>query len=155
MEKVRIEDIDCRPGPAAVKRPLTDALGASDVALNYYELTPGESFAYGYHRHESQEEIFIVQQGRVTFETETGDVSVEAGAVIRFAPGEFQRGVNEGDERVVAFAVGAPQARGDTEIRRECDACSERTSHTVERTDDKQGTRARCLNCDAVTGAFE
>jgi len=154
MEKVRIEDVETRPGPAAVSRPLTSALGASDVALNYYEFAPGESFAYGYHRHERQEELFIVQQGRVMFETESGDVVVEAGEVVRFAPGEFQRGVNEGDERVVAFALGAPQTRGDTEIRRECGHCGERTGHTVERTDDG-GTLARCLDCDSVTGRFE
>jgi mannose-6-phosphate isomerase-like protein (cupin superfamily) len=155
MEKVRIEDVDNRPGPATVLRSLTDALGATDLAINYYELAAGESFAYGYHRHETQEEVFLVQQGRVTFETESGDVSVEAGEVIRFAPGEFQRGVNEGSERVVAVALGAPQTRGDTEIRRECETCGERTRHTVERTDDGEGTLARCLDCDAVTGEFE
>ena len=154
MEKVRIDDVEGRPGPAAVARPLTDALGASDVALNYYELAPGESFAYGYHRHERQEELFVVQRGTVTFETESGDVPVEGGEVVRFAPGEFQRGVNEGDERVVALALGAPQVRGDTEIRRQCDDCGERTRHTVERADDG-GTLARCLDCDAVTGRFE
>ena len=153
MEKVRIDDVDSRPGPASVSRPLTKAVGASDVALNYYELAPGDSFAYGYHRHETQEELFIVQQGQVTFETEAGDVVVEAGEVVRFAPGEFQRGVNEGKERVVALALGAPQTRGDTEIRRECGACGARTRHTVERTD--EGTLARCLDCDGVTWRFE
>ncbi len=153
MEKVRIEDVEGRPGPAAVSRPLTSALDASDVALNYYELAPGESFAYGYHRHETQEELFIVQEGTVTFETESGDLVVEAGEVVRFAPGEFQRGVNEGKERVVAFALGAPQDRGKTEIRRQCDDCGGRTRHTIERTDG--GTLARCLDCDSVTGRFE
>jgi len=82
------------------------------MALNYYELAPGDSFAYGYHRHERQEELFLVQQGAATFETEAGDVVVEAGEVVRFVPGEFQRGVNEGEERVVAFALGAPRGRG-------------------------------------------
>ncbi|MBX0285876.1 cupin domain-containing protein [Haloarcula salinisoli] len=153
MEKVRIEDVEGRPGPAAVSRPLTDAVGATEMALNYYELAPGDSFAYGYHRHERQEELFVVQTGTVTFETEAGDVLVEGGEVIRFAPGEFQRGVNEGEERVVAFALGAPRDRGDTEIRRQCDDCGERTRHTIERTDD--GTLARCLDCDGVTGRFE
>jgi hypothetical protein len=51
MEKVRIEEIDSRVAPAEVKRPLTAALGASDLALNYYELAPGDSFAFGYHAH--------------------------------------------------------------------------------------------------------
>jgi len=128
-------------------------VGADEVALNYYELASGDSFAYGYHRHERQEELFVVQQGTVTFETESGDRAVEAGEVVRFAPGEFQRGVNEGEERVVAFALGAPRDPGDTEIRRHCDDCGERTGHTVERAD--AGTLARCLECESVTGRFE
>ena len=152
MEKIRIENVDARPGPAAVSRPLTDALAASEVAINYYELAPGDSFAYGYHRHERQEELFLVQQGRVTFETETGDVSVESGEVIRFAPGEFQRGVNEGTARVVAFALGVPQRPGETDIRRACEACGERTRHTVDADDGER--LARCLDCGTVTGRF-
>lgn len=155
MEKIRIDDIDRRVGPASVKRPLTDAIDAAHVSLNYYELAPGESFAYGYHSHDSQEELFVIQQGQVTFETETGDVEVDAGDVIRFAPGESQQGINTSDERVVALAIGAPQATGETEILRECPACEERTSHTVERIDDGQATRARCLVCDEQTGRFQ
>jgi uncharacterized cupin superfamily protein len=60
MEKVRIDDVNRRIGPASVKRPLTDAIDAAHVALNYYELAPGESFAYGYHSHDSQEELFVI-----------------------------------------------------------------------------------------------
>jgi len=155
MEKVRIDDVDRRVGPASVKRPLTDAVDAANVSLNYYELAPGESFAYGYHSHDSQEELFVIQQGHVTFETETGDVEVDAGDVIRFAPGEYQQGFNTSDEQVVALAIGAPQATGETEILRECPACEERTPHTVERVDDGQTTRARCLVCSEQTGRFE
>lgn len=154
MERIRVDEVDSRAGPAAVKRPLSAALGASDVALNYYELAAGESFAYGYHRHESQEELFVVERGEVTFETERGDVVVEAGEVVRFEPGEWQRGVNTGGKRVIAFAIGAPQEAGETEIRRECERCGDRTPHTVALADDG-GTLARCLDCEAVTGRFE
>jgi len=58
MKKVTIEEIDRRIDSATVTRPLTAALGASNVAINYYELAPGDSFAYGYHAHEMQEEVF-------------------------------------------------------------------------------------------------
>ena len=155
MERIRIDDVDSRAGPATVKRPLAAALGASDVALNYYELAAGESFAYGYHRHESQEELFVVERGEVTFETKRGDVVAEAGEVVRFEPGEWQRGVNTGGKRVVALAIGAPQDAGETEIRRECERCGERTPHEVALADEGDGTVARCLDCGAVTGRFQ
>ncbi len=63
MEKVRIEDVENAVQPAAVMRHLTEPLGATDFAMNYYELEPGDSFAFAYHRHEVQEEVFYVQSG--------------------------------------------------------------------------------------------
>ena len=154
MDKVRIEDIDGQIDSATVKRPLTDALNVADVALNYYELAPGDSFAYGYHLHENQEEIFVIQEGQVTFETEGGEIIAAAGEVIRFAPGEYQQGINKDDERVVAVAIGAPQETGESEILRQCDACGERTSNTVERAEDGHAKITRCLGCGNETGRF-
>jgi uncharacterized cupin superfamily protein len=155
MEKVRIDDLERRTDVSTVQRPLSRALGTEHVSLNYYELAPGASPAYGYHKHEAQEELFVVQQGELTFETESGEVVVEAGDAIRFGPGEFQQGVNTGDERAVILAVGAPQDGGDVEIRRECADCGERTPHTVELADEGEGKITRCLDCEAVTGHFE
>jgi uncharacterized cupin superfamily protein len=155
MERVRIDDVDRRIDTATVSRPLTSALGAENVALNYYELAPGDSFAYGYHKHEAQEEVFVIQAGEVTFETEDGDVAVGAGELIRFAPGEFQRGINTGDERVVALALGAPRESGESEIRRHCEDCGERTETTIERAPDGDAKLTRCLECGAVTGRFD
>lgn len=155
MDKVRIDDIKGRLDSATVQRPLTDALNATNVALNYYELAPGDSFAYGYHMHENQEEVFVIQNGQVTFETEDGDVRVDAGEVIRFAPGEYQQGINAGDERVVALAIGAPQETGTSEILRECDSCGERTPNTIERAEGGAVIVTRCLECGAETARFE
>jgi uncharacterized cupin superfamily protein len=155
MRKVSLSGQDSRMGPAAVSVPLTDELGAADAALNYYELEPGDSFAYGFHAHEKQEEFFHVLEGTVTFETLDGDVDVEAGEVARFGPGEFQRGVNEGDERVRALAIGAPQEAGDTEILRECEECGERTTQDIELADDRSEIRTVCEACGEVTGRFE
>ncbi|RBI63359.1 cupin domain-containing protein [halophilic archaeon] len=155
MEKVRIDDVSSYAGPADVKRPLTDALGAEDVAVNYYELAPGDSFAFGYHAHEDQEEVFYVQSGTVTFETEVGDVAVAGGEAVRFGPGEFQRGVNETDERVVALALGAPRDSELTELRRRCGECGERTPNEIEATDDRDALLTRCLDCGSVTGRFD
>ena len=155
MEKVTIEDLDTYMGPATVKRPLGKALGTTDLAVNYYELEPGDSFAFGYHRHGDQEEVFYVQSGTVTFETAEGPVEVGAGEAIRFAPGEFQRGVNGGNDRVDALALGAPRESGDFEMLRECPDCGERTENTIEMADDREALVTLCEDCGTVTGRFD
>jgi len=154
MRKARIEEVDSWMGPASVKRPLSRALGAEDVAINYYELEPGESFAFGYHRHEGQEEVFYVQAGEATFETDDGEVTVGAGEAVRFAPGEWQQGWNRGEEPVRALALGAPQESGETTILRECRECGERTEQEVGRAEDADALVTRCLDCGAETGRF-
>jgi transcription elongation factor Elf1 len=71
-----------------------------------------------------QEEVFIVVEGEATFETMDGEVAVGEDEVIRFAPGEFQSGKNDSEERVVAFALGAPRDSEDVRIPLECPECS-------------------------------
>ncbi|MFB6298884.1 MAG: cupin domain-containing protein [Halobacteriales archaeon] len=154
MEKTRIDEQDRSLGPAADKRRLTDAIGATDLSINYYELAPGDSFAFGYHAHSNQEEVFYIQEGTVTFRTDDGEVSVSAGEVVRFAPGEHQRGVNRGDERVIAIALGAPQESGELDLRRVCESCGEETQQRIEMTDDRDALVTLCDVCDAVTGRF-
>jgi len=155
MEKVDIDAIDSRMGPAASKRSLSGALGATSVALNYYALAPGDTFGFGYHRHPEQEEVFYVIEGTATFETEDGDVAVETGEAIRFAPGEWQLGRNDGAERVVALALGAPRDAAETEMLRECPDCGGRTEGDIEMADDREAIVTRCAVCGAVTGRFE
>lgn len=154
MKRIDVDGVDRVPAAATVKRPLSRALGATDLALNYYELAPDDSFAYGYHSHSDQEEVFVVERGRVTFETEDGPVEVGAGEAVRFAPGEFQQGVNQGDERVLALAIGAPADSGDVEIRRDCPDCGRRTKTTVASSEDGTAKITRCLVCGAETGRF-
>jgi mannose-6-phosphate isomerase-like protein (cupin superfamily) len=154
MEKVSLDDLDSRMGPASDKRLVSRALDASELALNYYILEPDDSFGFGYHRHADQEELFYVLSGTVTFETEDGDVEVAAEEAIRFAPGEWQLGTNEGEERVVALAMGAPKDSGDTEMVRECSDCGERTRNSIELTDEKEALVTVCQDCGAETGRF-
>lgn len=154
MERVRLADLENALGPAAVKRRLTGPLGATDVSVNYYELDPGDAFGFAYHRHSDQEEVFVVEAGTVTFETDAGPVEVGPNEAVRFGPGEFQRGVNRGAERVRAVAIGAPQDAGETEMRRDCDACGERTVQRIEWADDGEALVTRCEDCDGVTGRF-
>lgn len=154
MEKVDIERLDSWMGPADVKRPVGKALGLEHAAMNYYELAPGDAFGFGYHRHPNQEEVFYILEGEATFETEDGDVLAGAGELIRFEPGEWQRGTNEGDERVRALAIGAP-GDAETTLLRECDNCGERTEQRIERAEEGDELVTLCEVCDTVTGRFD
>jgi uncharacterized cupin superfamily protein len=154
MENVRIEDLENSIQPAAIMRHLTEPLGLTDLAMNYYELEPGDSFAFAYHSHEVQEEIFYVQEGTATFETEDGPVTVDAGEIIRFDREEFQRGWNRGDERVVALALGAPLEYGEQVKLRYCPDCEEETDNRLEAADDEEAVVAYCRECGAETGRW-
>ncbi len=124
------------------------ALGASDVAINYFELEPGEAFSGGYHTHYDQEEIFYVQSGTACFETENGPVSVESGEMIRFAPGEFQHGYNDGDGPLEGFAFGAPFGSNDVETLNECPSCGERAYNRREsRLNENASEEGMVLSC--------
>ncbi|PLK18159.1 cupin, partial [Natronobacterium gregoryi SP2] len=108
---------------------------------NYFELEPGEAFSSGLHTHYDQEEVFYVQAGTAIFDTGTGEVPVEAGEVIHFAPGDFQQGYNPEDAegRVVAFAFGAPGAKHDwdqIESLVYCRHCDDKEGHSLSVTDD-------------------
>jgi uncharacterized cupin superfamily protein len=155
MEHVRVDDVDPWMSPASAKRSLSNALGAEDVSINHYELAPGESFAFGYHQHGGQEEIFYVLEGTATFQTDEGGTRVAAGEAVRFAPGEWQQGTNETDERVVALAVGAPAEMGETTILRECTDCGERTEQAVQPADDADALVTVCEDCGAETARFD
>lgn len=154
MEKVRIDEIENSIQPAAVMRHLTEPLGATDFAINYYELEPGDSFAFAYHNHEVQEEVFYVHEGTATFETEDGPVEVEAGEIIRFNREEFQRGWNWGNEHVHALALGAPLDYGKQRKLRYCPDCDEETDNRLERTNDDKSVVAYCKSCGAETGEW-
>jgi uncharacterized cupin superfamily protein len=154
MEKLAVDDVDNDIQPAAVRRRLTDPLGLTDFALNYYELEPGDSFAFAYHKHGIQEEVFYVVSGTATFDTEEGAVTVGPNEAVRFAPGEFQRGWNRGDERVVALALGAPLEYGDGSMLRFCEDCDAETEQRLERAEDEEALVAYCEGCDAETGRW-
>ena len=123
MEKISIDDPDPSARTADVQAGLTGPLNLSDVAINYYELAPGDSMSGGLHTHMSQEEIFYVLEGTATFETPEESVEVGADEAIRFAAGEYQEGKNEGDERVRALALGAPRDQGETRALFPCENC--------------------------------
>lgn len=128
MEKVAVDDV----GPSDLNpalRALTGELGATDLALNRYDADPGALISGGYHTHHDQEEVFVVQSGRVTYETEDGDLTLGEGEAIRFAPGEFHHAYNATDDPAVVLAIGAPSYSSEVESVRECTDCGEVFHH--------------------------
>lgn len=152
MNKIRIVDIDVpTPNPAEAVRPLSDVLDTTGVAINSYVLGPGEQFGFDVHRHNDQEEIFLIQEGTASFELESDEVEVSAGEAIRFAPGEFQLGSNQGDDRVHAIAIGVPRETKDIEYLRECPDCCQRTVQRLDPPDERGEFVITCNDCGTET----
>ena len=145
MERTDVDDLENRARTASITKRLTEPLGLEEMALNYYELEPGDSFSGGMHTHTNQEEAFYVLEGTATFETVDGTREVGPGEAVRFAPGEYQEGRNEGDRRVRALAFGAPQESGEVRVPlacRECGGSDYLVSHVHE-----EGITLECPEC--------
>lgn len=59
---------------------------AGKCNANFVEVEPG-NFAYGYHYHEMNEEVFYIISGSGIVRTPRGDISVKAGDAITFPTG--------------------------------------------------------------------
>jgi len=97
----------------------TDALGSQRSGLSYQRIEPGRRQPWG-HRHETQEEIYVVLAGAGT--AKLGDEEVEIGPLdaIRVDP-ELARNFEAGPDGLELLAFGAPRAAdqqpgGDSEM---------------------------------------
>ncbi|MEY7848907.1 cupin domain-containing protein [Natrarchaeobius sp. A-rgal3] len=165
MERVSIDDVDPEPNDPSLhtdRRDLTESLSADGVAIVRYVLAPGERFSGSIHAHADQEEIFVVLEGEATFELRTKDegireLVVTADEAVRFAPGEFQSGRNDGSEPLVALALGTPRETEDVRVARiptlgdrtvECPGC-DRDSMRIS---SEAGVDFECPDCgDTLT----
>jgi mannose-6-phosphate isomerase-like protein (cupin superfamily) len=84
--------------------PLRRALGVTSFGLNQMLLRPGERGRI--HRHERQEEVYLVLSGRLTVEIEGEPHDLAAGELMRVAPGVRRRVLNLGPEVVSVLAIG-------------------------------------------------
>lgn len=159
MKKVAIENVDNQPNPLQVhevRKPVSYVLGTEHFAMNYFELRPGESFSGGLHTHRDQEEVFYVESGTAEFEvgTDGETVTVDAGELIRFEPGEFQTGYvpDDADDDVVGWAFGAPGAQhdwSDLESMVYCRECDEDIPHQT-RINDEGRFEFTCTECETT-----
>lgn len=125
MERIALADLDpTAVGDGGARRVLTGPLGAAHVAVNHYRVPPGEELPGGLHAHLDQEEVFVVLSGEATFETlAAGEVTVGPRSAVRFAPGEYQSGRNDGDVDLVVLALGAPRDTDDVRVPVPCPDC--------------------------------
>ena len=63
-------------------KPIVAQADVDQCRVNFVEVEPG-SFAYGYHYHETDEEVFYIISGTGIVRTINGDVTVKAGDALR------------------------------------------------------------------------
>jgi uncharacterized cupin superfamily protein len=81
----------------------------SKCSANFVEVLPG-NYAYGYHYHESNEEVFYIISGTGIIRTPNGEITVNAGDAITFPAGPEGAHVISNDsktEKLVYIDFGA------------------------------------------------
>ena len=95
-------------------RSLGDALGAEQLSITLIRVPPHSDFEQGTgHYHDETEELYVIARGTLTMRFEDEVRSVEAGSVVRVAPGTRRSHRNEGDEPVEIWAVSRSDGMGD------------------------------------------
>jgi mannose-6-phosphate isomerase-like protein (cupin superfamily) len=96
----------------SLRRPL----GVTSFGMNQIVLQPGQRGRI--HRHQRQEEVYLVLEGRLDLVVEGEESDLRPGELVRVAPGLRRQLVNRGPGRLVLLALG-----GDGEHRgRDADA---------------------------------
>jgi uncharacterized cupin superfamily protein len=80
------QKIDRNGNEFTVKNIIPDA-ETTKCRANFVEVEPG-NYAYGYHYHEANEEVFYIISGTGVIRTIDGDLQVKAGDAIGFPAGE-------------------------------------------------------------------
>jgi uncharacterized cupin superfamily protein len=79
-------------------------LGITAFGLNFVLLRPGQRGRI--HRHERQEEVYVVLQGTLTFVTEGREHVLGRGGIARVAPDVRRQLVNRHPEMLAILAIG-------------------------------------------------
>jgi mannose-6-phosphate isomerase-like protein (cupin superfamily) len=114
---VRVDDVEDTYADSEVPgefRSLKEALDAEQVAVTLIRVPPHSDFEQGTgHFHEELEEIYIVTGGALTMRFADEVEEVEAGSVVRVAPGTTRSHRNEGSEPVEIWAISRKIGEGD------------------------------------------
>ena len=88
---------------------LRRALGVTSFGMNQIVLRPRQRGRI--HRHEHQEEVYLVLEGTLTLVVEREEQAVERGELVRVGPEVRRQLVNRGPERLVLLALGGDGER--------------------------------------------
>ena len=125
MQHISIDEAPTGDFGAGVDfRTLTGPLESTEMSIHRFRLDPQSSPPWGLHAHFDQEEVFIVTEGSVTFETFDGLVTVMAGDAIQFESGEYQAIRNDGSDSSTYLAIGAPADSTDIRVPLPCLDCN-------------------------------
>ncbi len=83
---------------------LRRALGVTSFGINQMVLQPGQRMRI--HRHQRQEEVYLVLEGALTVSIEGDEVELGRGELMRVAPGIRRQLINHGPGRVLLVALG-------------------------------------------------
>ena len=86
---------------------LRRALGVTSFGLNQILLRPGQRGRI--HRHEHQEEAYLVLEGTLTLQTEDDTRELARGELARVAPGVRRQLSNRTDQPLFVLAIGGAQ----------------------------------------------
>jgi uncharacterized cupin superfamily protein len=86
-------------------RWITTEVDARNLGINRLEFKPGQRGRV--HRHEGQEEYYLVLSGELTMIIEGDEHTFATGTLAKLAPGLRRQSLNRGDVPAVVLAVGA------------------------------------------------
>lgn len=95
---------------SGIQRAIGEAAGLENLAVNRYEVNPGESIPLAYHFHDEQEEMFYILKGTLHVETPEGEYTIASDEVFIVEPDNPQRAFNpeEAEGKLKVLVVGAP-----------------------------------------------
>lgn len=107
---ISVDEVEETPDRPCLQRALGEAGDLDNLALNYYEVEPGEQIPLAYHYHDDQEEALYVLAGELHVETPERTYQVGSDEVFVVEPDSPQRAFNPDDatDPVRTLAVGAP-----------------------------------------------
>ena len=88
-------------------QPLRRELGVTTFGLNLIRLRPRQQGRI--HRHEHQEEVYVVLEGTLTLDVEGEPRELPRGSAARVAPGVRRRLSNSGTELLAILAIGGAE----------------------------------------------
>ena len=101
-------------------RFLTGALEAEQAALTYRRMPPGTGGRGSYgHRHRTQEELYLVVEGTLTFKIGDDVFEAPAGTAVRVAPSALRSVHNDSDSDVVLVIASVKATDYDGEVETE------------------------------------